>query len=169
MVYWEEERVRTRIVDALREAYPDRARPMTEMVTRWFTRHWRNESRDVVPENERCRLCDVQRRYGIFGRVQAFSTCSDCVRDALPLARNPRWPSRDMVRSESLRALRAIGDDEAARFVEEIAAAFPELVREEGTCDLCTKVAAVARGVRGKLCEKCLQERVDELNFDPTR
>jgi len=163
VVYWEEKRVLARILDALRDSYPDRVAPMTLMVTRWFTRHWRNESRDPIPESERCRLCDVQRRFGVYRKVSAFSTCSDCVRDALSLAKNPRWPSRDMVRLEALRALRASGDDEAARFVEEIAAAFPDLAREDGTCDLCLKTAVVARGARGTLCEKCLQKRVDDL------
>lgn len=166
MVYWEEEAIRVRIVDALREAYPDRVAAMADMVTRWFTRHWRNESRDPVPDVDRCRLCDLQRRFGIHGKHESVPLCSDCVRDAHPLATDPRWPARDMVRAEALRALRATGDDEAARFVENIAAAFPDLVREEGKCDGCSKMAVVARGVRGRLCAACLQRRLDDVKAD---
>lgn len=172
MVYSEELEIQQRILDALREAYPDRAAVMGNQVRRWFTRHWRNESFAPVEEVARCRLCDVQRSFSVTRPGQpterlSFPLCFDCVRDALGTASDERWPSRDMVRNEALRALRATGDETAATFVQEIAAGFPDLAREDGACDSCKRDGPVARGVRARICSSCLNtidEEYDRLH-----
>lgn len=167
MVYSEELAIQQRVLDALREAYPDRAYAMGDQVKRWFTRHWRNSSAAPIVEANRCRLCDLQLSMSVSSasggiRSLSFPVCFDCMRDAVGTATDERWPSRDMVRNEALRALRATGDETAAAFVQEIASGFPDLVRETSACDACKKTAPVARGLRGKLCAPCLHEIQDE-------
>ena len=44
----------------------------------------------------------------------------DCIRDARQLLADPEFPTRDIVRAEVLRALRAEGDEEAERFIVRI-------------------------------------------------
>lgn len=157
MVYSEEEAIRMRILRVISESFPDRAMAMGEQVTRWFARHWRNEPAAPIEERVRCRLCNIQRRFSMRGRIYGSSAgmevgtgdlplCSDCVKDARRLAEDDRWPSRDMVRSETLRALQANGEEVAAQFVQSIAAAFPDLARSEGACSRCGKVAPLVRG-----------------------
>lgn len=171
MVYSEELEIQNRILDALRDAYPDRFDAMGKQVRRWFTRHWRNDSRDGVPENQRCRICDVERAFGGVtrpGRPAAgvrFPVCTDCVRDAEGMATDERWPSRDMVRNEALRALRAVGQDEAAIFVQEIASGFPDIQREaDAHCSVCQKKGPVAKGAKAKICGSCLRDLADDIS-----
>ena len=174
MTYSEEDKVRLRIITALRDSFPDRADAMSDQVTRWFTRHWRNPSADPIPADHRCRLCDVSRRFywrdrsGEVGQGP-IPLCSDCVRDAYRLASDDRYPSRDLVRVEALRALRAEGLDESARFVEQLASAFPDLSRDEGPCASCAHIKPVVRGVRAKLCAACLKRFRGEFDLEQQR
>jgi hypothetical protein len=140
-----------RILTALRRVFDPgpRMHAMDEQITRWFVRSWEN------PPRAGARLCDLCDREAATLKRGRVHLCGECLRYGARVAENPGYPSRDMVRSEALRALRAIGDDDGADSLERLAAGCPELARGQGNCAGCAFGGDLVVGVRHALCHKC--------------
>ena len=147
---------------------------MGELVTRWFVRHWRNDSSYTPTPDLLCRLCARERAarapernasplIGLTGA--AAPVCTDCIRDARRLLSDPDFPTRDIVRSEVLRALRAEGEDEAERLILRIADGFPDLARANAKCSGCTLESDLAKGVNAGFCRACIDRFAERIEL----